>query len=174
VETARAGVEQVVDSVREHVGPVAEQVKERASAVAQQQMTSAADGLEKAAGLVTTLSAQLRQNNLRDLSHYTDLTADEMQKAAAWLRTTTPEEIARNVEDLAKKQPELFVAGAGAARRASPAWREPGARRDEGCEEVAARQRRASSAPTARDGWGRCGCRDGRWQRDVSTARAGR
>ena len=29
-----------------------------------------------------------------------------------WLRRTTPEEIARNVEDYAKKQPELFIAGA--------------------------------------------------------------
>jgi hypothetical protein len=30
VETTRAGVEQAVDPVREHVGPLAEQVKEQA------------------------------------------------------------------------------------------------------------------------------------------------
>src|SRR5215831_199862 len=78
----------------------------------QQQMTSAADGLEKAAGLVTAVGEQLRERQLGDLAHYTDQTVDQMQKAAAWLRTTTPEEIARNVEDLAKKQPELVIAGA--------------------------------------------------------------
>ncbi len=123
VETARQSVEQAADAVREqvgplfdtlheHVGPIAEQVKEQASAVTQQQMASAADGLEKAAGLVTTVGDQLRERQLGDLAHYTDLTVDQMQKVAAWLRTTTPEEIARNVEDLAKKQPELFGAGA--------------------------------------------------------------
>jgi hypothetical protein len=123
VEMARQGVEQVAEAVREQVGPlvvqarervgpIAEQVKEQAAAVAQQQMASAAEGLERAAGLVTTVGDQLRENNLRDLSHYTDLTADEMKKAAAWLRKTKPEEIAQNVEDLAKKQPELFIAGA--------------------------------------------------------------
>jgi hypothetical protein len=77
----------------------------------QQQMTSAAGGLERAAGLVTAVGDQLRERQLGDLAHYTDLTVDQMKKTAAWLRTTTPEEIARNVEDLAKKQPELFVAG---------------------------------------------------------------
>src|SRR5262249_48763325 len=101
---------------------------EQASAVAQQQLTSAAEGLERAAGLVTAVGDQLRENQLGELLHYTDLAADEMRKAAAWLRITTPEEIARNVEDLAKKQPELFVAGAVALgliglrflRRANP------------------------------------------------------
>jgi len=123
VETARQGVVQAADSVREQVGPlvdtmrervgpIAEQVKEQASTITQQQMTSAAEGLERAAGLVNTVGDQLRENNLGDLSHYTDLTADQMKKAAAWLRSTTPEEIARNVEDLAKRQPEIFVAGA--------------------------------------------------------------
>jgi hypothetical protein len=114
VETARVGVEQAADAVREQVGPIAEQVKEQASAVAQQQMTAAADGLERAAGLVTAVGEQLRERQLGELARYTDLTVDQMQQAAAWLRTTTPEEIARNVEDLAKKQPELFIAGAAA------------------------------------------------------------
>ncbi len=54
----------------------------------------------------------MRENNLGALSQYTDLAAEQIEKAAAWLRTTTPEEIARNVEDFAKKQPELFAAGA--------------------------------------------------------------
>jgi hypothetical protein len=116
VETARAGVEQAAEAVREQVGPLAEQVtervKEQAAEVAQQQMTSAAEGLERAAGLVSAVGDQLRERQLGELAHYTDLTVDEMQQAAAWLRATTPEEIARHVEDLAKKQPELFVAGA--------------------------------------------------------------
>jgi hypothetical protein len=111
-ETARQGVEQVADAVRERVGPVAEQVKDQAAALAQQQMSSAAEGLDSAAGLVTTVGDQLRESNLGALSHYTDLAADQMKQAAMWLRRTTPEEIARNVEDLAKKQPELFVAAA--------------------------------------------------------------
>lgn len=123
VETARQGVEQMaeavreqvgplVDQARERVGPLAEQVKDQAAALAQQQMSSAAEGLDSAAGLVNTVGDQLRENHLGELSHYTDLVADQMKQAAVWLRRTTPEQIARNVEDLAKKQPELFIAGA--------------------------------------------------------------
>jgi hypothetical protein len=87
-------------------------VKDQASAVAQQQMTSAAEGLDSAAGAVNAVGDQLRENNLGALSQYTDLAAEQIEKAAAWLRTTTPEEIARDVEDFAKKQPELFAATA--------------------------------------------------------------
>jgi hypothetical protein len=112
VETALQGVEQVADAVRERVGPVAEQVKDQAAALAQQQMSSAAEGLDSAAGLVNAVGDQLRESKLGELSHYTDLAADQMKQAAVWLRRTTPEEIARNVEDYAKKRPELFVAGA--------------------------------------------------------------
>jgi hypothetical protein len=114
VDSIREQVGPLFDTLHEHVGPIAEQVKEQASAVTQQQMTSAADGLERAAGLVTAVGDQLRERQLGDLAHYSDLTVDQMKKGAAWLRTTTPEEIARNVEDLAKTQPELFVAGAAA------------------------------------------------------------
>jgi len=102
----------VVDQVRERVGPVVAQVNERASAAAHQQMTSAADGLEGAAGAVNSVGDQLREHNLTDLSHYTDRAAEQIEKAATWLRTTTPQEIAHEVEDFAKRQPTIFVAGA--------------------------------------------------------------
>jgi len=112
IDTIREQVGPLIDTMRERVGPIAEQVKEQASAITQQQMTSAAEGLESAAGAVNAVGDRLRESNLGDLSHYTDQAADQIEKAAAWLRTTTPEEIARNVEDFAKKQPEVFIAGA--------------------------------------------------------------
>jgi hypothetical protein len=112
IDTIREQVGPLVDTMRERVGPIAEQVKDQAAAVTQQQMASAAEGLESAAGAVNAVGDRLRESNLGELSRYTDLAADQIEKAAAWLRTTTPEEIARNVEDFAKKQPEIFVAGA--------------------------------------------------------------
>jgi hypothetical protein len=127
VEAARQGVGQgvaqatdfvreqigpLVDAMRERVGPLAEQVKEKASTVTQQQMTSAAEGLESVAGAVNVVGERLRENHLGELSQYTDLATEQIEKAAAWLRTTTPEEIAHDIEDYAKKQPAVFVAGA--------------------------------------------------------------
>ena len=127
VEAARQGVGQgvgqatdfvreqvgpLVDAMRERVGPLAEQVKEKASTVTQQQMTSAAEGLDSVAGAVNAVSERLRENNLGELAQYTDLATEQIEKAAAWLRTTTPEEIAHDIEDFAKKQPAVFVAGA--------------------------------------------------------------
>jgi hypothetical protein len=112
IDTMREQVGPLVDTMRERVGPLAEQVKEQASAVAQQQMSSAAAGLDSAAGSVNAVGERLRENNLGALSQYTDLAAEHMEKAAAWLRTTTPEEIAHDIEDFAKKQPAVFAAGA--------------------------------------------------------------
>jgi hypothetical protein len=112
VDTIREQVGPLVDTMRERVGPIAGQVKDQASAVAQQQMTSAAEGLDSAAGAVNAVGDRLRENNLGELSQYTDMTADQIEKLANWLRTTTPEEIAHGIEDFAKKQPAVFVAGA--------------------------------------------------------------
>jgi hypothetical protein len=127
VEAARQGVGQgvaqatdfvreqigpLIDAMRERVGPLAEQVKEQASTVTQQQMTSAAEGLDSVAGAVNVVGERLRENNLGELAQYSDLATEQIEKAAAWLRTTTPEEIAHDIEDFAKKQPAVFVAGA--------------------------------------------------------------
>jgi hypothetical protein len=115
VDTIRGQVGPLFDTLHERVEPIvepiAEQVKSQASAMAQQQGASAAEGLDSAAGAVNAVGDQLRENNLGALSQYTDMAAEQIEKAAAWLRSTTPEEIARNVEDFAKKQPELFAAG---------------------------------------------------------------
>jgi hypothetical protein len=75
-------------------------------------LTSAAEGLDSAAGAVNAVGDRLRENNLGELSQYTDQAADQIEKLATWLRTTTPEEIAHDIEDFAKKQPAVFVAGA--------------------------------------------------------------
>ena len=112
IDTLREQVDPLVDTMRERVGPIAEQVKDQASTMAQQQMSSAAEGLDSAAGTVNAVGDRLRDNNLGELSQYTDKAADQIEKLATWLRTTTPEEIAHDIEDFAKKQPPVFVAGA--------------------------------------------------------------
>jgi hypothetical protein len=112
IDTIREQVGPLVDAMRERVGPLAEQVKEQASTVTQQQMTSAAEGLDSVAGAVNGVGDRLRENNLGELAQYSDLAAEQIEKAAAWLRTTPPEEIAHDIEDFAKKQPAVFVAGA--------------------------------------------------------------
>jgi hypothetical protein len=111
-DTVREQAGLLFDTLHEHAEPITEQMKDQASAMAQQQMSSAAEGLDSAAGAVDAVGDRLRENNLGALSQYTDMAAEQIEKAAAWLRSTTPEEMARNVEDFAKKQPELFAAGA--------------------------------------------------------------
>ena len=115
IDTIREQVGPLVDTMRERVvrgWPIADQVKDQASAVAQQQMTSAAEGLDSAAGAVNAVGDRLRENHLGELSQYTGMAAEQIEKLATWLRTTTPEEIAHDIEDFAKKQPAVFVAGA--------------------------------------------------------------
>jgi len=112
IDTIREQVGPLFDTLHERVEPIAEQVKDQASAVAQQQMSSAAEGLDSAAGAVNAVGDRLRENNLGELSQYADMAAEQIEKLANWLRTTTPDEIAHDIEDFAKKQPAVFVAGA--------------------------------------------------------------
>ncbi len=102
-DTIREQVGPLFDTLHERVGPIVEQVKDQASAVAQQQMSSAAEGLDSAAGAVNAVGDRMRENNLGALSQYTDLAAEQIEKAATWLRTTTPEEIAREHRGLCQE-----------------------------------------------------------------------
>jgi hypothetical protein len=52
----------------------------------------------------------VHENSLGELSQYIDLAAEQIEKLANWLRTTTSEETAHDIEDFAKKQPAVFVA----------------------------------------------------------------
>ncbi len=54
-DTIREQVGPLFDTLHERVEPIVEQVKDQASAVAQQQMSSAAEGLDSAAGAVNAV-----------------------------------------------------------------------------------------------------------------------
>ncbi len=113
----RAG--QVTQAAQQAAGDTLETVRREAEGArgvvhekAAESMVTASDGLAGAATAVGQVSERLRQVDHGVLSQYTDRAAQQLEELAARLRTMTPEQALHEVEQLARRQPALFMAAA--------------------------------------------------------------
>jgi len=110
---------QVTQAAQQAAGDTLEAVRREAEGArgvvhekAAESMVTASDGLAGAATAVGQVSERLRQVDHGVLSQYTDRAAQQLEELAARLRTMTPEQALHEVEQLARRQPALFMAAA--------------------------------------------------------------
>jgi len=72
----------------------------------------AADTLDRFANALTQSGQQLRNDNLGGPSQYIDRTGEQLRKASEYLRNTNVDDMVRNAEDFARRQPAVFIGGA--------------------------------------------------------------
>ena len=72
----------------------------------------AADTLDILSQALTQSGQQLRTDNLGPASQYVDRAGEQLRRASDYLRNTNVDEIVRNTEDFARRQPAVFVGGA--------------------------------------------------------------
>jgi hypothetical protein len=117
----RAG--ETVDQLKAQAGDVAVQLKNQAGTTAERlktqagdqldtQMTQAGVSLATVADAVNTLSEQLRQGNQALLAGYADRAAGQVDQMATYLRQSDPGKVLHDIEDFARREPALFLAGA--------------------------------------------------------------
>jgi hypothetical protein len=117
----RAG--ETVDQLKAQAGDVAVQVKTQAGTTVERlrsqagdqldtQMTQAGTGLATVAEAVNTLGDQLRQGNQALLAGYADRVAGQVDQMATYLRQSDPARVLHDLEDFARREPVLFLAGA--------------------------------------------------------------
>ena len=75
-------------------------------------MTQAGASLATVADAVNTLSDQLRQGNQALLAGYADRVAGQVDQMATYLRQSDPAKVLHDIEDFARREPGLFLAGA--------------------------------------------------------------
>lgn len=74
--------------------------------------TRAADALGSVAQALTGSVQQLRDQNQSLPGEYVERAGGQIRRASEYLRTTSTDDLVRNAEDLARRQPAVFLGGA--------------------------------------------------------------
>jgi hypothetical protein len=98
--------------LRNQAGSTVERLKAQAGDQVDSQMTQAGMNLATVAEAVNTLSDQLRQGNQALLASYADRVAGQVDQLATYLRQNDPASVLHDIEDFARREPGLFLAGA--------------------------------------------------------------
>ncbi|MEO7001234.1 MAG: hypothetical protein ABI068_05500 [Ktedonobacterales bacterium] len=112
VNQAKQAAGNLTDQAQQKTGQVVDQVKQQATSQASTQKHVAAQSLSGVAQAVSGFSQQLRQNNQEPLAHYTDQASGQLQRMSSYLQNRNVGEIIDDVEDIARREPALFLAGA--------------------------------------------------------------
>ena len=135
--------QQAAQTVREQAGRAAEQTQQQAKAFLSKQKEVAADHIENVAQVLHQAVDQLRQRSPGAISDYAERAVGGIDSLASALRENDVRSLVGQVEDFARRQPALFVAGTVAAGFALARFLKSSSR-DEGGYDQAASGRRYS------------------------------
>jgi uncharacterized protein YjbJ (UPF0337 family) len=102
---------QVTEQAKEQVGKAAEQAKEQATTRANEQKDRAATGLVGFADALNQVSSSMRDQN-PTVANFADTAATRIESFASTLESRDVNELINEVQDLARRQPALFIGGA--------------------------------------------------------------
>jgi len=86
-------------------------VKDRATAQLSNQKGRATEGLDVIAQAVRKTTEQLREDQHDTLAHYIDRAAEELERFSNSVRNRNINELVRDTQQLARRQPALFIGG---------------------------------------------------------------
>lgn len=109
---AQQAAGQVADQARQTAGQIAGQARQQAQSQLATQKASAAQALSSAAQALTQVGQQLRQNQQEPLARGADMAAGQVDRIAGYLQSRTVNDLVGDVENIARRQPALFLAGA--------------------------------------------------------------
>ncbi len=102
---------QLVNQVQQQAGSVAQQVQGQARSQLAAQKDNVANSLSGLAQAARQIGDQMRQSGQAPLAHYADTTADQIQQTADYLRNRTLDQLIGDIENFARRQPAVFIAG---------------------------------------------------------------
>ena len=107
---------ETIDSTKEKAREAASEAQQRLGDQLKSSVDSskarAADTLDSVAQALSQSGQQLRSDNLAPAGDYVDRAGEQLRRASDYLRNTNVDEMVRNTEDFARRQPALFIAGA--------------------------------------------------------------
>jgi hypothetical protein len=110
-EQAKQRLGQATDTTKEELSNVTDQVRQQADSMITEQKSMAADRLGTLASTLRQTSRQLQDQQEGTMGHYAEIVADQVEMAADFLRTRNSGDLLGEVQRLARRSPEAFVAG---------------------------------------------------------------
>ena len=112
VDQAKSTASDVVDQAKATTGQVVDQAKDVATTKISDQKEQAADSLGAVADTLRQTTQQLRGQNLGPLVGVADSAATQLEDLSRYLRDSNVDDLVRDVEGFARRQPVLFLSGA--------------------------------------------------------------
>jgi hypothetical protein len=112
VDQAQQKAAQVVDQAQGVAGQVAEQAKQQATSQLASQKNRAVDGLVTVAQALRQTGQTLQQQEQGTVAGYVEEAAQRVDSVTNYLRTHEVHELVQDTQDLARRQPALFLTGA--------------------------------------------------------------
>ena len=101
----------VVEQTQEKAGQALDQAREQATTLLEVQKERAVDGLDAVVHAAHRTSQQLRVDGQETVAHYADQAAQRAERLAGYLREHEVGDLVDELEDFARRQPQLFLAG---------------------------------------------------------------
>lgn len=109
---AEDATKDVAHQAKEQTKELASQAKDQARNTLEQRKSSMASELGSVAQAFRSTSQNLRQQNKDSVAQYSNKLADEVERASRYLQEKDVDTLLHDVEDMARRKPELFVGGA--------------------------------------------------------------
>ena len=122
----------VMQQTKETAGQVVDQAKEQAASLIDNRKEQVAGNVAAVAEALRQASKHLRQNEQAPIAQYADKAAERVEQLAYNLRSKDVQDMLRDVEDYARRQPALFLGGAFVVGLLAARFLKSSARRDEG------------------------------------------
>lgn len=107
----RSDASEVANKVKNEVANVASDVKRRGEQQFDSQKHAAADQAKSLAGVVEQAAENLREQDQQSLAQYAGQLAESMKSFADSLKSRSTDDLLRDTQDLARKNPVLFALG---------------------------------------------------------------
>jgi len=107
-----AKAQDVVEQTQQKAGEVVDQAKQQATSQLSTRKDQAAASLGTVADALRQTGTHLRENDQHGIAQYADKAAERVEQMSGQLRGKDVQEIVRDVERYARRQPALFLGGA--------------------------------------------------------------
>jgi len=111
-EQVKQTAKEAASTAKEEVGSVVSQVKEQATSRIEAQKEKATSGIDTFADAIRQTGDQLRQQEYGAVATYVDQAAGQLDNLSGYLRNRDMNEIINDVENIARREPVIFMAGA--------------------------------------------------------------
>jgi len=112
VQQAKEVAKQAVDQVQQKAQEVASQAQDQAKSAVNVRKDQAVEQLGSVAQAIRTTSNELRNQNSGMVAQYADQVADRVDRISGYLQERDVDQLLEDAENMARRQPELFLGGA--------------------------------------------------------------